>query len=255
MQLQYDGTFQGLLTTIFEVYEYKFKEVKVITLDSHRDLFVPLHEVNTDLAKAARVWKGLCNKLTVQAQKTFYQAFLSEQKEIATYLLQYAQYNLDDKASVERNFAHPVVSLITQTAKKVYREKHRMEAFVRFQLTKDGLYYAVCQPDFNVLPLITSHFKNRYADQRWLIYDAARKYGVYYDLHTVETVDITFDASTNNGKNIAFLLDEKEQYYQHLWQQYFSSANIEARKNLKLHLQHMPKRYWNFLPEKQVKVF
>ncbi len=57
-----------------------------------------------------------------------------------------------------------------------------MEAFVRFQLIKDGLYYATVQPDYNVLPLILKHFKDRYADQRWLIYDTLRKYGILYDL-------------------------------------------------------------------------
>jgi probable DNA metabolism protein len=45
--------------------------------------------------------------------------------------------------------------------------------------------------------------------------------------------------------------DEKEELYQHLWQQYFSTLNIAARKNLKLHIQHMPKRYWRYLVEKK----
>ena len=49
-----------------------------------------------------------------------------------------------------------------------------MEAFVRFQCTKDQLYYAIIQPDYNVLPLISKHFEKRYADQRWLIYDIRR---------------------------------------------------------------------------------
>jgi probable DNA metabolism protein len=127
-----------------------------------------------------------------------------------------------------------------------------MEAFVRFQLTQDKLYYAICQPDYNVLPLIQKHFKERYADQRWLIYDSRRKYGIYYNLATVETVKISFSAHTSNGKHLTEILDEKEELYQQLWQQYFGSVNIEARKNMKLHIQHMPKRYWKHLPEKQL---
>jgi probable DNA metabolism protein len=50
---------------------------------------------------------------------------------------------------------------------------------------------------------------------------------------------------------LKLLPDEKEELYQRLWQQYFTSVNIAARKNTKLHIQHMPKRYWKFLPEKQ----
>jgi probable DNA metabolism protein len=140
---------------------------------------------------------------------------------------------------------------VQQTAKKVHREAHRMEAFVRFQQTADGLYYAIIEPDYDVLPLILKHFKNRYADQRWMIWDSRRKYGLYYDLNEVTTVAFSFDAQTNSGKDISAVYSETEPLYQQLWQQYFKSVNIPARKNSKLHLQHMPARYWKFLPEKR----
>ena len=113
------------------------------------------------------------------------------------------------------------------------------------------MYYAIVQPDYNVLPLILSHFKNRYADQRWLIYDAMRKYGIYYDLQQVTEVQIDFSTDMQNKTALAAIYDEKENLYQTLWQQYFSSVNIKARKNTKLHIQHMPKRYWKYLIEKQ----
>ena len=126
-----------------------------------------------------------------------------------------------------------------------------MEAFIRFQLTRDKLYYALCQPDFNVLPLIEKHFRQRYADQRWLIYDATRKYGIYYNLKTTENITLTFHEDTSDRNGLALMLDENEQLYQQLWKQYFTSVNIVARKNTKLHIQHMPKRYWKYLTEKQ----
>jgi probable DNA metabolism protein len=134
----------------------------------------------------------------------------------------------------------------------VHRERHRMKAFVRFQLTKDGIYYAAVDPDFNVLPLIIDHFKNRYADQRWLIYDLKRKYGIYYDLEKVETIMLEFNESNNNGKDIAGSFDEKEDLYQQLWKDYFKSVNIASRKNMTLHIRHVPKRYWKYLTEKHL---
>src|SRR3546814_9831913 len=36
------------------------------------------------------------------------------------------------------------------------------------QKLKDGLYFSTVAPDFNVLPLITKHFRDRYSDQNWL---------------------------------------------------------------------------------------
>ncbi|RZL32145.1 MAG: DUF4130 domain-containing protein, partial [Pedobacter sp.] len=148
-------------------------------------------------------------------------------------------------------FSNADVLLVQQTSRKVHREKHRMEAFVRFQLSKDGLYYCIIQPDFNVLPLITNHFEKRYADQRWLIYDSRRHYGIYYDLEKITEVSMNFSDDLHNKENLKEIIDEKEELYQTLWRQYFSSVNIVARKNMKLHIQHMPKRYWRWLTEKQ----
>lgn len=46
-------------------------------------------------------------------------------------------------------------------------------------------------------------------------------------------------------------LDKKDEHFQNLWKRYYQSTNIEARRNMKLHLQYVPKRYWKYLVEKQ----
>lgn len=249
--LVYDGSFEGFLTAVFDVYEYKFSSVDFASGDNYQNnIFDSVHEVITDETRSARVWAGLERKLSAKACGELYKAFLSEQKGIENTLLHYIQYAFASLHPVADDFSNPAVLQITQTAKMVHREKHRMEAFIRFQLTKDGLYYAVIEPDFNVLPLIKKHFQDRYADQQWLIYDARRKYGLYYDKEEVDTVHMRFSEEAGSGKEIRNLYDETEGLYQKLWKQYFSSVNISARKNLKLHIQHMPRRYWKYLPEK-----
>ena len=64
-------------------------------------------------------------------------------------------------------------------------------------------------------------------------------------------VALNFSIDTQNAATVAAIYNEEENLYQMLWQQYFSSVNIKARKNTKLHIQHMPRRYWKFLTEKQ----
>jgi len=96
--------------------------------------------------------------------------------------------------------------------------------------------------------LIAIHFKERYADQRWLIYDCRRKYGLYYDLKEIAEVTIDFNENTSESNNV---YDEEEKLYQELWKQCFNYVNIKARKNIKLHIQHVPRRYWRWLVEKQ----
>lgn len=245
----YDGSFEGLLTAVFDVYEYKLDDAIVVRDELHQPSLVgSTHIVHTNQQKAVRVYNGLQQKLSTRGLQNIYCCFLSEEKHIETTMLAYIRYVFAKKYTVENDYSNPAVLAITQTAKKVHRESHRIKAFVRFQLTGDGLYYAIVSPDFDVLPLIQKHFMQRYADQRWLIYDSARKYGIYYNLQQVEMVNLLF---REDAQNTGAICDEKEELYQRLWQQYFSSVNIVARKNIKLHIQHMPKRYWKYLTEKR----
>jgi probable DNA metabolism protein len=249
--LVYDGSFKGWLTAVFEVFEYKFADAGI--QPEHRyqsELMHQKHVVVTSEDKSARVWKKLGEKISRSALRQLYQTFLSEEVVMENMLLSYVRYVLSSPISVEHDFGNACVLYVQQTARKVHREKHRMEAFVRFQLTQDKLYYAIVQPDFNVLPLLHAHFKDRYADQRWLIYDTRRKYGIYYDLESVTEVRIDFSDDVSSKPDAVY--DEHESMYQQLWQQYFSSVNIKARKNTKLHIQHMPKRYWKYLTEKKI---
>ena len=126
-----------------------------------------------------------------------------------------------------------------------------MEAFVRFRLTKDDIYFASIEPDFNVLPLIEKHFKRRYADQKWVIYDIKRGYGLFYDLETVELINMDFPENFNFTKTDDAFFATQEFEFQKLWQDYFKATNIASRKNMKLHIRHVPKRYWKYLSEKQ----
>jgi probable DNA metabolism protein len=250
MQLMYDGSFEGWLTGVFDIYERKFSNAKFVRPDQNQSaFFTDQHLVISDEQKAKRVWKGLQLKLTTRGLNEVYRSFLSEIPGVENTLLSYVRHTFSSKGY----FSHPDILAISQTARKVYREKHRMEAFVRFQRTADELYYAVVDPDFNVLPLIRNHFKERYADQRWLIYDSRRKYGIYYDLNEVSEIQMEFSDDVQSAENIAAIHHPEEQMYQALWQQYFSSVNIAARKNMKLHIRHMPVRYWKYLPEKWIK--
>jgi probable DNA metabolism protein len=250
--LLYDGSFDGFLCAVFDVYEYRYADADICTEKRFRgNLFEAVHRVNPAAERSDRVWKGLQQKLSGEATEALYRAFLSEEEGIENTLLAYIRYAFASSQCIETDYSHPAVLAITQTARKVGREKHRMEAFVRFQKTADGLYYALIEPTCNVLPLVAPHFEARYADQRWLIYDGLRRYGLYYDGETVEEVAIAFREGTVNGRDAARVYDESEAFYQQLWQQYFKSVNIAARKNTRLHLQHMPRRYWKHLTEKK----
>lgn len=247
--LLYDGTFEGFLTAVFEAYARRLADVRLRPAHtSAAALFGDSVFVPTEEGKAARVWKGVKDKTNTEGARRLYCNFLSELEGEEDNLLEYLRYVFDSTADVSEDYSHPAVLRVAKVMKMVGREKHRMEAFVRFQLGSDGIYHAVIEPDFNVLPLIVKHFQNRYADQRWIIFDRRRQYGMYYDLQTVRLVQ----ADEAEAQATASLSRQPvEVSYQQLWKTYFRSTNIKERRNLKLHLQHVPVRYWKYLSEKQ----
>ncbi len=249
----FDGSLEGLLCAIFEWFERKPGQVWIKTTQQHQpEAFSPVFYVDNDLKKADRVWKGLQARLAKDWMRRFYCAFLSEQPKTMADLFEFACYVFSNPRGAETNYGNAHVLAIAQMARKVEREKHRMEAFIRFQHTADGIFYCGIAPDFNVLPLIMMHFKNRYADQQWIIYDLKRQYGLFYDLEKVEEICMEIHEQKNLGRPPAHLLSEKETLYAVLWKDYFKSTNIASRKNTRLHIQHVPKRYWKYLTEKQL---
>ncbi|QAA80918.1 DNA metabolism protein [Aequorivita sp. H23M31] len=251
--LIYDGSFEGFLTCVFEVYNLKLAQPKIIRKSAFQESFFASNlEIRTDPDKAERVWNTIKKKTTLRGKSRLYYAFLSGKVEVENLLLNYIQYALKSTSPIDSNFSNPTVLTVSQIAKSVGREKHRMEAFVRFRLTQDNIYFATIEPDFDVLPLITKHFKSRYADQKWIIYDLSRNYGIYYNLQTVETITLELPSNFDPVHTSDEFFSPDEMEFQKLWQDYFKSTNIPSRKNLKLHIQHIPKRYWKYLSEKQV---
>ena len=251
--LSYDSTFEGFLTTVFEIFEFKYQEPQIIKKgDLQHNLFVNPIQVVTDVAKSDRVIKKLKDQLQNDGVRTLIYAFLSEKVGVEDLLFKVIRYAIANKSqNIMKDFSNDAVLQVSQITKSVGREKHRMEAFIRFELLKDGIYFAKIDPDFDVLTLIINHFKNRYQDQKWLIYDLRRRYGVYYDLINVEIVSLDLDIKLIENKSTE-VLAESEIEYQKLWWEYFDHTNIKERKNTKLHVQHVPKRYWKYLTEKKI---
>ena len=248
--LIYDGSFDGFLCCIFTAYEQKITSPSIRKeSENNNQLFIISETIYTDEVKAKRVWNGVKDKTSLSQQKDLFKAFLSEIKGVENTLFSYIKNIFKNPKQLNIDYSNKDILKISQVAKMVQREKHRMEAFVRFKKTKDGVFIATVEPDFNVLPLLTHHFKDRYADQKWLIYDIKRAYGIFYDLHKVDIITLDFFSKLNTSIDQSAYAD-KELDFQNLWRTYFKSVNIKTRKNKKLHLQHLPKRYWKYLIEK-----
>lgn len=249
--LYFDGSFEGLISGVFDAYQMKIKEVKFIPENQKtNDLFADSFHISFDEEKFERVRKKLEEILGKSGINDLWKATLSEEEGIYDLIFRIIQYALKTKQNILSDYGNPDVADFQKILKKISRERHRMTAFVRFKLAEDGVYYAVIEPDFDVLPLISRHFKSRYADQKWFIWDSRRNYGIYYDLKTVVPVEINATENSSVPALPALEWDDSETEFQQLWKKYFKATNIPSRKNTKLHLQHVPKRYWRYLIEK-----
>ncbi len=246
-QFRYDGSFEGFLTAIFELFTHKAFTASIVRKGKPDALFGASSEVISDPVKAGRVLEGLKKRLSKEAVSDLFAVWLSELDSVEQVLTGYMLYAFQTAANIENDFSNFYVLDLRKVVKMVSRERHRMKAFIRFSRLTDDLYFARVEPDFNVLPLIQAHFTDRYADQRWLIYDQKRKYGIYYDLNEVQLIEL----SEGHGPENSVMHDE-ENAFRHLWQNYFTNVNIESRKNTVLHLRHVPRRYWKLLTEKSV---
>lgn len=250
----YDGTFEGFLTCIFECYNQKAFPVDICSrVGEQKYLFAEKFDIHTNSEKAARVWKGIQNKMSGKNKQLLFYAFLSEEVGIEMRIYCFLRRLFSEHFNIETDYGDSDVLYLTQTSQKVKKEAMRMMQFVRFQRTKDNLYFCGIEPAYDVIPLVIGHFQKRFTDQRWLLYDLKRNYGVLYGNEKVEEVVISNQQFNRlNGQIKQNLLEEGEDFYQKLWKSYFTHINIKERKNLKLQRQHMPRRFWKYLPEKQV---
>lgn len=187
--INYDGSFHGFLTVVFEHFNAAELPQYILTFDREQHKLFPSDAfIETDRKKALRVWKGIERKNTAAA-KAIYFAFLSEQTDIELKLFRYIRtlfhVHMESEAVLKRD-----KDKIFQLADQVAREKQRIEIFTRFEENAHGMLEAHVQPKFNVLPLLSRHFKSLYPGMPWLVVDTRRQQalacdGMSLDLHPI----------------------------------------------------------------------
>lgn len=247
---RYDGTFPGLMSVIFEIYASKNEPGSIERLyRSSQGMFSNTVYVATDETHSKRVMRGLGKKLSAVAVKNLYKTMLTEIPGAEMHIYGMIKHALSSEKNIETDYRNQHVSEINKLSRKVNKEVHRMHAFVRFQQTKDEIYVATITPDYDVIPLIGTHFEQRYQDQEWLIYDTRRDYGLYFNQQNTTIVQLHNMPSGSKKKRSEKVLNEREEATEMLWKKYHDGTNSAKYKHQQLYLQQIPGRYWKYLPE------
>ncbi len=256
----YDKTFEGLLCAVFDAFKLKKMPECLLSDDDLVPLLVSQsHQVEYRNSKYERVYTALQKKLSPIALNQLLFTWLSQLPESDLIIFRYICKVFKANGSIETDFGDPDVLTVHDIAKKVNKEKHHIQQFVRFNTIQnpasdidEKIYFAVIEPIYNALPLTTRFFKDRYADQKWAIYDEKRQYGYFYNLEKIEQISLNDSDNliVNNKINQDYLTDD-EKLFQTMWYRYCNALTIKERINPKLQRQNMPRRFWQHLPEMQ----
>jgi len=244
----YDGSFEGLLTCIYEAY-YRHENPCFIVSDKKYKLSIngtlfslietPVY-IKTDLMKYNKVYNAAINKISTDALETIYHVYLSEIPDLEIMILDYIRLGFKIGFDINKHLYDKRVLIMIKTERKVIHEVQRMLGFIRFEKNID-FFYAAYEPDHDITSLITSHFALRLSDQNFIIHDIKRELASIYNKHDWYITPLARD-SISVSDNIC-------SKYEELWKSYFVSTSISERENLINQKRQMPKRYWKHLPE------
>ena len=205
LSISYDSTFNGFLSVVFEIYR------------QHLDV----GEIHPDRSDSP------CN--------LFMQPFRIETSEESAQRLKRA---ISNQARLRSRLP------FARSVRNLRREVGGMLGMVRFNRMPDGTYFSEIEPKYDILELLIGHFRGRFANERWVINDSKRGFGVYYDGKN------PVEMSIPNIRQVS-AMNSSDNFVQ-LWQDYYKSIAIKERENPKLMKQCLPVRYWKHLPERQV---
>src|SRR6056297_3022210 len=158
----YDGSFEGLLTLIYEIYYREESPDKIVKEeDFHQNLFSQKIHIETDLKKSDKVYNAIQTKISSSSLKNIYQAFLSEKKGIENYIFKYIKIGFKMGKKVDKHLTQDDIYKIKKISKKVGKEKHRLKGLLRFRKLQNDIFYAPVEPDYNTVGLLIPHFKKR----------------------------------------------------------------------------------------------
>ena len=240
MIYEYDGSFMGFLTVIFQGYKHLL-DCKIEPETDQMVMDFDQVRISTNMEEAKRVEKGIKERFSPSFFHSISVAFRSHEEEkeetIARTIRKMYAYGENFLYSSDGDAAK-----FLGLERNVYREVHTYMGLLRFQEIQEGYFYAPFRPKNQILDLLFPHFVHRLPKEKFMIHDVGREIcGIYED-----------------GQKDFFLVEdlhiqgtEEEEFYQKAWQTFYDHIAIEARKNPKRMMGHMPKFRWEFLPERK----
>ena len=133
--LLYDGTFEGLLTCIYDGFYYKTNISCIYNKNSN---YIPLLldniiDVNTNLIKFSKVKSSIIKKINNLCLKKIYMTYLSNYNDKEILIFNYLKIAFNIGWNIHSFLHIDEVRLIDKINKSVNNEIHRFRGFIRFK--------------------------------------------------------------------------------------------------------------------------
>ena len=238
---EYDGSFAGFLSCVFESYLHKELPAAFSCGEELQSTLFPVRAVVTDPDRAARVFRKVA-KLSPEAADLLRRGFLTclPEKELCLYRL--TAKLLEQGPRFLRDLSDETLLPVLRAVRHLNGEVHQYKGFTRFS-DLGGVLGGEIQPKNRVLPLLRRHFCDRYRNERFFLYDRTHHEALFYQ----------------EGKSLICPLDhfrmapadETEARYRLLWKRFYDTIAIRERENPRCRMTQMPKRYWGTMTEFQ----
>lgn len=236
----YDGSFDGLLCCVFESFSQKELPFSILPEEKAEGLLFPQRFIPTDPQKAERVLMAIPKKLGGGALELVQTGFLFDGSEKEEAILQFLIFAFRTGPKAVDMTGTAAVDRLFRMARAVRNDQHLSLEFLRFADYSGGLV-AVIEPKHQILPLLQNHFTSRFPEERFMIWDKAHGMALVYRPYApriIQADEVELPEET-----------AEEAAWQLLWKRYYDAIAVSSRINPKCRMTHMPKRFWNHMPE------
>lgn len=235
----YDGSFEGFLSAVFDSFSMKNVPEDMTVFDEEEPSLFGIHYVETNSEHARRVLTGIETKLGYTVLNMVEKAFLFDGKGKEIAILKFIKKAFSEGKSTGEKIGDGIVSTVYKMCVAVENEAERHRQFARFSDSK-GALVSVIHPKHFVLPLIKHYFCARMKNETFMIFDAEHGAAL---IHTPEKTAII------PVEDLELPDSSEDCFYSALWKNYYRHIAIASRYNPVCRRTHMPKRFWQYLPE------
>lgn len=238
--IEYDGSFNGFLCCVEWVFREKERPQQLLSSAEIANTLFWGRYIETDQQLAARVKTRLKQRLTTASWEFIEKGFASKADNRETALVVAIEYGLHFGDNVSRHTYVREINQLFQAIRQLDAEIHHYHGFTRFNQIDQWLI-ATIEPKHPVLPFLMPFFCQRFPRERFIICEKnSQMIGIY------NQGEIQFQPLEELPD---MPLSQSELAIQKQWRTFFETVAIDERFNPTCQRSHLPKRFWQYLPE------